>query len=160
MEDIANNALLQGAHLTTPRWGYVHHGIYAGDGRVIHYAGFNRLFHRGPVEEVSLGQFTRGRRLAVHPCVTPTYTGLAVVIRARSRLNENRYRLWSNNCEHFAEWCISGTSRSAQIDCWRTRIARLLAVSGASWIMRAFHPKYPQSESKSAGNLITAQCEA
>lgn len=25
-----------GAHLTTPRRGYVHHGIYAGSGRVIH----------------------------------------------------------------------------------------------------------------------------
>lgn len=40
-----------GAHLTTPRRGYVHHGIYAGDGRVVHYAGFSRILRRGPVEK-------------------------------------------------------------------------------------------------------------
>lgn len=113
-----------GAHLTTPRLGYMHHGIYAGEGRVIHYGGLCRLFSRRPVEEVSLDEFTRGRGLKVRTCVAPRFEGDVCVARARSRLGEDRYRLWSNNCEHFAEWCISGASRSSQVEAWKTRIVR------------------------------------
>lgn len=105
-----------GAHLTSPRWGYLHHGIYAGQGRVIHYAGFNRPFQRGPVEEVPLERFTRGRPLRGNSWVAPAFAGEAAVARARARLGERRYRLWSNNCEHFAQWCISGSSRSTQVE--------------------------------------------
>src|SRR5262245_37337877 len=99
-----------GAHLVSPRRGYLHHGIYAGSGRVIHYAGFNRAFRRGPVEEVALAKFTGGRSVQVLPRPTPRFSGDSVVARARERLGENRYRVWSNNCEHFVEWCLSGTS--------------------------------------------------
>lgn len=119
--------LAPGAHLVTPRRGYVHHGLYAGDGRVIHYAGFKRPWRRGPIEEVSLEQFARGRGFAVKPRVAPKYPGPAAVERARSRLGENRYRFWSNNCEHFVEWCLTGAGRSAQVDAWRTGFAAIAA---------------------------------
>ncbi len=105
-----------GAHLTTPRWGYVHHGIYTGAGRVIHYAGFNQPFRSGRIEEVPFEHFTRGRSVQVKAWAAPKFSGAAAVVRARARLGENRYDLWANNCEHFAEWCISGTSRSEQVD--------------------------------------------
>lgn len=122
-----------GAHLTSPRRGYIHHGVYAGSGRVIQYGGFNRMFTSRPVEEVSLDEFTLGRGLSIKPWVAPKFTGTDVVERARSRIGENRYRLFSNNCEHFAEWCIGGRSRSLQIDAlvgrWKKRIARLAPVS-------------------------------
>ena len=36
--------------------------------------------------------------------------------RARSRLGENRYRFFSNNCEHFSEWCVNGEHRSPQVE--------------------------------------------
>lgn len=111
-----------GAHVASPRRGYVHHGIYAGGGRVIHYAGFSLAYRRGPVEEVALDRFTRGRGLQVRVHVAPRYDGATAVARARTRLGENRYRLWSNNCEHFVEWCIAGTPRSAQVDAWRLRV--------------------------------------
>jgi hypothetical protein len=39
-----------------------------------------------------------------------------VVARARSRLGEDRYRIASNNCEHFCHWCRSGENRSAQVE--------------------------------------------
>jgi HRAS-like suppressor 3 len=117
-------AIPVGAHLASPRRGYVHHGIYAGNGRVIHYAGFSRTYRRGPVEEVALEHFTRGRELQVRAHLAPRYDGVAVVARARTRLGENRYRLWSNNCEHFVEWCIAGTPRSAQVEAWRSRVRR------------------------------------
>jgi hypothetical protein len=129
--DTAMQALAPGAHIVSPRRGYLHHGIYAGNGRVIHYAGFSRALRRGPVEEVPLERFTRGRGLAARPWAAPKYSGEAIVERARSRLGEDRYRLWSNNCEHFVAWCISGAHHSAQVDAWRTRLRRCLDAIGA-----------------------------
>lgn len=116
-----------GAHLVSQRRGYLHHGIYAGNGRVIHYGGFNRLLRSEPVEEVSLDEFTLGRGLQVKAWVAPTFTGAEVVERARSRIGENRYRLFSNNCEHFTEWCIGGKSRSRQIEAFTARFTKRLA---------------------------------
>ncbi|MFZ2649736.1 MAG: lecithin retinol acyltransferase family protein [Burkholderiaceae bacterium] len=107
-----------GAHLTSPRWGYVHHGLYAGAGRVIHYAGFNQVFRSGRVEEVPLERFTLGRAVQVKAWVAPKFSGEAALARAQARLGENHYSFWANNCEQFAQWCISGTSRSEQVDSW------------------------------------------
>jgi hypothetical protein len=119
-----------GAHLISPRRGYVHHGIHVGNGRVIHYAGYNRALRRGPVEEVSLEAFTRGRPLEVRTHAASRYSPAERVERARSRLGENRYRFWTNNCEHFCSWCVSGTSRSAQVDAWRDRMGSALSAFG------------------------------
>jgi hypothetical protein len=38
-----------GAHLISPRNVYFHHGIYAGEGRVIHYAGWATDRQTGPI---------------------------------------------------------------------------------------------------------------
>ena len=35
-------------------FGYTHHGIYAGRGRVIHYSGFAHLFKKHPIEITSI----------------------------------------------------------------------------------------------------------
>jgi hypothetical protein len=105
-----------GSHLTSTRRGYSHHGIYVGKGRVVHYAGFSGGFwHCGPVEEVSLSQFAIGHavRIAEHP--KSPYSPEEIVLRARSRLGENDYRLLTNNCEHFCNWCLNGVSHSAQV---------------------------------------------
>lgn len=125
-----------GAHLTTPRWGYVHHGIYAGAGRVIHYAGFNQPFRSGKVEEVPLERFTRGRSMHVMTWAAPTFSGAVAVTRARARLGENRYDLWANNCEHFAQWCILGTSRSEQVETLAGKLRAALDALGALWPTR------------------------
>lgn len=105
-----------GAHLVTLRRGYLHHGIHIGGGRVVHYAGLCKLWHRGPVEEVSLERFASGRPVFIKSICNARYQGVDVVERARSRLGENRYRITSNNCEHFCEWCIHGEPRSRQVD--------------------------------------------
>jgi hypothetical protein len=106
-----------GAHLVTPRFGYEHHGIYVGNGRVVHYAGLSRaLLLRGPVQEVSLEEFADGRAVSIKSRPLPRFAPAEIVARARSRLGENRYRLTSNNCEHFCEWCLSGESRSEQVE--------------------------------------------
>lgn len=104
-----------GAHLVTSRGGYDHHGIYVGEGKVVHYAGFAGGRCRGPVDEVALGSFAAGNAIAIRPHASARYMGLEAVQRARSRLGENRYRLLTNNCEHFCAWCVSGESSSQQV---------------------------------------------
>ena len=105
-----------GAHLVTPFLSFTHHGVYAGEGRVIHYGALMYDIVRKPVEEVSLEEFAEGRPVFVvehgEACHEPEET----IRRARSRLGENRYRLFSNNCEHFVEWCLHGVSRSFQAE--------------------------------------------
>jgi hypothetical protein len=112
-----------------------------GEGRVVHYAGLHRWLWRRPVEEVTLAQFARGRGFSVVTVATTArYDGATAIERARSRLGENRYRLLSNNCEHFVSWCLNGAPASAQVDTWRTRLAATRDALLAP--MRAFeHPR-------------------
>ncbi|MFM9883523.1 MAG: lecithin retinol acyltransferase family protein [Burkholderiales bacterium] len=107
-----------GAHLVSPRKWYLHHGIYVGGDRVVHYAGFNRLFRRGPVEEISIAEFERGHGVRILDRSASPFDPNAIIDRARSRLGERRYRLLRNNCEHFSEWCIVGEPRSTQVERW------------------------------------------
>jgi len=105
-----------GAHLMTPRLGYTHHGVFVGHGQVVHYAGLSRRLVRGPVECVSITRFAAGRALFVATGTGARFAPEDIVSRARSRLGEDRYRLATNNCEHFVAWCRSGESRSAQVE--------------------------------------------
>lgn len=113
--DGSNDEPALGAHLITRRRGYEHHGIYVGGGNVVHYAGFAKSAHRGPVEEVRLEEFADGHAVAVRPHPFPKYSGAETALRALSRLGEDRYRLLTNNCEHFCAWCLLGESRSEQV---------------------------------------------
>ena len=117
------NELVAGAQLIVSRRGYKHHGIYSGDGRVIHYSGGVR-YQQGRIEEISLQDFVGNR--PVYACRAPD--GLRaedIVRRARSRLGECRYDLFTNNCEHFCNWCQVGEPLSQQIESL-TRPARTL----------------------------------
>jgi hypothetical protein len=105
-----------GAHLTTSRRGYTHHGIYVGQGRVVHYSGLSWFWHCGPVEEVPMSRFAVGRRVQVVDRGGSFHSPLEIVRRARSRIGENDYRLLTNNCEHFCNWCVCGVSHSAQAE--------------------------------------------
>jgi hypothetical protein len=104
-----------GSHLITPRIGYVHHGIYVGDHRVVHYAGAPWAL-RHSVEEVPLARFSRKRSVFVRVHTAAPFDRQDVVERARSRLGEDAYRLLNNNCEHFCEWCVHGEHRSYQVE--------------------------------------------
>jgi len=99
--------------------GYAHHGVYVGDGKVVHYAGLSRVWLARPVEEVSMAEFAQGRAIWVQPHTNPRFTPEEIVARAKSRLGEDDYRVASNNCEHFCEWCVQGESRSRQIETLR-----------------------------------------
>jgi hypothetical protein len=107
-----------GAHLITPRRGYTHHGIYAGGGTVLHYAGLSRSIRRGPVAQVRLEEFAHGKVVHVECRSELPLEAQEIVARARSRLGESNYRLLTNNCEHFSEWSRFGVSRSRQVERW------------------------------------------
>ena len=130
-----------GAHLVTPRPGFDHHGIYVGQGRVIHYGSLARGLRRGPVEEVSVAQFAQGHPVW-HRSGNPVgFDGEEVIRRARSRLGEDRYRVLTNNCEHFCEWCVRGQHRSYQVQELRARPRRMLsAISARAVALFAVRP--------------------
>lgn len=104
-----------GAHLATSRLWYTHHGIYIGTGKVVHYSGLSRYWRSGPVEEVTLSDFVSGHSVWIVDHAQSTYSANVIVGRARSRVGEHDYRLLTNNCEHFCNWCVIGLSQSAQI---------------------------------------------
>jgi lecithin:retinol acyltransferase len=123
---IAEQEPLLGSHIVTPRRGYLHHGIYVGGGKIVHYAGLARGLYRRPVEETTLDRFARGRPVWVRSDRPPIFSSREVIRRARSRMGEDGYRLLTNNCEHFCEWCLHGEHRSYQVDAWLTRPGRAL----------------------------------
>jgi hypothetical protein len=105
-----------GAHLVTPWMGFAHHGIYVGNGNVVHYGALMYDIIRKPVEEVSLACFSGGRPVFVIAHAEACLEAAETIARARSRLGEKTYRLLSNNCEHFCEWAIHGVARSFQVE--------------------------------------------
>ena len=104
-----------GSHLITSRNGYDHHGIYLGGQQVIHYSGLCAGLHAGPVEVLALQRFASGKPVRVRNARQVGFEREEVVRRALSRVGENQYRLLTNNCEHFCNWCLYGESRSDQV---------------------------------------------
>lgn len=104
-----------GSHLIVNHFGYSHHGIYAGKGRVIHYSGFAHLFKKHAIEITSIQKFSRGKKIQIRSYIDAKYVGRTVVRRMRSRMHENNYHLIINNCEHLCSWAITGIESSPQV---------------------------------------------
>ena len=79
---------LWGRMLFSRRRGYLHHGIYVGQGKVVHYGGLARGLRRRPVEEVSLTRFAAGRPLWTRCVPSSHFDREEVIRRARSRVGE------------------------------------------------------------------------
>lgn len=117
-----------GDHLRVHRQIYYHHGILVENDRVIHFAGppdaegslellllLGAESAVGTVHETSLECFRQaGRVEAVEYGIEEAYPPLKTVARARSKLGQKGYKLWANNCEHFATWCRTGFHQSHQ----------------------------------------------
>lgn len=127
-----------GAHLVTSRFAYAHHGVYVGRGMVVHYAAFAKHWRRGPVEESSLTRFADGHPVWVRPARPAGLPCAQIVRRARSRLGEDRYRFFSNNCEHLSEWCVNGEHRSPQVEHFLAPVRRVSrALNDLTRLLRA-----------------------
>ena len=108
--------LCAGDHLVSERFCYTHHGLYVGNQKVIHYSGFSKGPFAGPIEIVDLATFTQGKHTYVKSSGHVIYSREEAVIRAYSCIGKDSYHLFSNNCEHFVNWCILGIPISMQTD--------------------------------------------
>ena len=113
---LLDNDLNQGDHIYVRRKGllYSHHGIYAGDGAVIHYKGAEKEKQDPAVIITGMDNFLNGgklrrrnyRRRLPHP---------ETLKIARGLLLKKGYSLAFNNCEHFATYCATGKKKSLQV---------------------------------------------
>lgn len=104
-----------GQHVYVRHGLYTHHGIGDGRGGVIHYTGLANGLRSGPVRRTPIEEFAAGRLVKVRTYRRRKHAPEEAVERAEARLGEDRYHVVWNNCEHFAEWCITGRGRSRQV---------------------------------------------
>lgn len=97
---------------------YTHHGIYVGEGQVIHYAGNSQdpAADGKKIQLVSVERFHAGHGYWKVPHPNAAFKTDEVVARALSRLGEDGYSVFANNCEHFCNWAIDGHHASQQVD--------------------------------------------
>ena len=100
--------LKMGDHIYADYGHCFHHGIYCGDDEVIHYINGKRI------GKTSLSKFTKKQKIYIKRH-RKSFSQTRVVKRAKRRLGERNYNLIFNNCEHFANWCKKGRSRSSQV---------------------------------------------
>ncbi len=84
-----------------------HHGLYVGEGKVIHLSRENSGIVRSSLSYFSDGNKIRMKRHAPKPN--------RAIDRAEDYLGEDGYCLFSNNCEQFVNYCIKGVKRSNQV---------------------------------------------
>ncbi len=109
-----NTGFRPGDHLVTNRGLYEHHGIYVGDDLVIHFTATSKRKEEAEIRTNSVEDFAHGdpvRSVEYAECSPPE----VVIGRARKCLGRDGYSLFSNNCEHFARWCKTGSHESQQI---------------------------------------------
>ncbi|MDR2142589.1 MAG: lecithin retinol acyltransferase family protein [Deltaproteobacteria bacterium] len=106
-----------GDHIKANRVAYDHHGIYLGEGEVIHYTGeiFDSSNARVQIDKINTFSDNSSVERVFHE-PDKMYIPEAIVIRACYRLCEKEYSVFFNNCEHFCNWCVEGVSKSDQLN--------------------------------------------
>lgn len=91
-----------------------HFGIYDGYGGVYHFRGTDG--YNGRVVYTSLYEFEDGGKARRCSYYDKRYDEDEIIRRAQSKVGSSfgGYNLITNNCEHFAIWCISGDKYSRQ----------------------------------------------
>ena len=98
-----------------------HCGVYAGGGKVIHFAaptGLEISKGNAVIHETTIERFQDGCPLKIidFPENVPCFSGKETVERAKSRIGERGYNFFTNNCDHFAIWCKTGKHCSLQVE--------------------------------------------
>lgn len=113
-----------GAQLRVKRNLYYHHGIFVGDG-VIHFGeGDPKKDINSPEENeikfTSLEEFLKGGvpevRIYSRKEKKFLLSSDEIVARAKSRLGEKGYNLYTNNCQHFSNYCAFGVAYCKSTD--------------------------------------------
>lgn len=138
MDDTVKPAILRfGDHLKVKRRLYSHHGIYIGNNHVIHYApppgksvgdgiswrqllGADSVINTIHIAKLDDFEY-EGIRASIVPYEKPRhYPPLKTVARAESRIGENGYNLWGNNCEQFTRWCKQVQPEGKPVNLWES----------------------------------------
>lgn len=121
---------MRGDHIYVKRLGYTHHGVEVDNDEVIHFTGTPGNKRGAQIRRTTLAEFTGPRgKLRYRRYGQPVPADLAVE-RAESKLGQSGYSLFSNNCEHFATWCVLDRTKSAQVN--GAKAAGALATSTAA----------------------------
>lgn len=109
----------RGTHLGVRGRYYDHHGVYWGWGQVIHHSGLSSGLSKGPIEKTSLVNFTGDAEVFVveHDDALHWREVISKAEEALSQANDSAwaYDVVRQNCEHFANWCVTGTKASPQV---------------------------------------------
>ena len=129
------NGIQRGDHVRVARGLYWHHAV-AIDGEWL--VEFGSGIWGGVARYVHRSDFSRGSTIAVVPHPV-RFSPDESVCRAISQLGRNDFDLLTRNCEHFANWCVTGKWESWQIQSFTALAAvavLLLAGSKAGkWAM-------------------------
>lgn len=116
--------LQPGDHIRVKYQNFYHHGLYEGEGTVIHFAGPNMQALLDPelvtVRRDSLDSFSMDRHIEVR-CYSlkeklQKRSTAKILSAARESLGQAGYDILYNNCEHFVNLCVFGRAFSTQID--------------------------------------------
>ena len=138
-----------GDHLVASDTLHTHHGIYLSPGRVAQY-GSDDDKRRARVEIVSEQAFARGRQVYVldRPAA---FSVDEIRRRVESRVGEQDYSLFGNNCEHFVNWCRTGHHKSRQVD----RVVERSGAVGTKVVARAVAKGISKIAAKTGAKLAS-----
>ncbi|MBW1856194.1 MAG: lecithin retinol acyltransferase family protein, partial [Deltaproteobacteria bacterium] len=104
--------LLPGDHIYVKRKTrfYIHHGIYIGEGKVIHFTGSIREKVDPEVRETDLTRFLKGGKLKRRNYQKRLSATETIRIAKKQLSNKNFSMIW-NNCEHFSTYCATGKKK-------------------------------------------------
>ena len=94
---------------------YTHHAIDMGDGTVIEYVSRTDTKRDSVILRRQLDDFAQGGRVGIRE-YGRRFDGETAATRAESMLGTTGYDFFTNNCEHFASWCVTGQPSSSQIE--------------------------------------------
>ena len=123
-----------GDQIRVGRQYYFHHGIYIGNGEVVHFCAENGDGMTDPaavkVRKTSLTQFLLGGFLEVREYSLAEKRQHKrpdeIVETALSRLGEGGYDALKNNCEDFSNECAFGKRMPSQVDEIRKKITEMM----------------------------------
>lgn len=100
---------------------YDHYGVYVGNNKVVHYSAPGKhetSAKNARIIETSLSEFEKdGTAEQDNLTMHSDFSGEQIARKAESEVGSKfgGYGLLTNNCEHFARWCESGTKYSEQV---------------------------------------------
>lgn len=124
-----NGIIPRGAAICVPIWYYggvyFHHGVAIDEENIIDYSGAPITIGKDSYSSFSYG-VPDNIRITIVPR-NPMHAD-KVIARAHSRLGEDEYNFFTNNCESFAMWCMYGEQYTHQVNNWLTYIAKRMNV--------------------------------